>query len=131
MSSSKMSLACLSEARSTIRRARLSASALSAVERGSSANGDWLSMPATITPRVPTALRKLVNGSHRLAARFIEGESRGGSIEKRGSDRFVDGHLVSRDTAADSSQQHLANLARHVLELEGAVAHREQQVARL
>src|SRR5713226_3206992 len=116
MSSRTTSLACLSEARSTMRRARLNASALSGSERCSSTNREWLSMSATIAPHVPSALREFVNSSDGLMACFVEGQARRGSIQKRGADRLVHRHFSRGGAAWRCSEQDLPKLTRDALE---------------
>ncbi len=69
-----MSDACLSEARSTARRAKRSASALSGVEAESGASSDRLSMPATIALRGPSLRVEFVNSSDGLMAGLLEGQ---------------------------------------------------------
>lgn len=81
-----MSLACLSAARSTIRRARPSASALSRAELDSRASSEWLRMTATIAPRLRSLFLKFVNSSDAALAGCLEPQPRRGRIQKRGAD---------------------------------------------
>src|SRR5260370_18527314 len=121
MSSRTMSVACLSEARSTMRRARLNASALSSVGRGSPANGEWLSMTATIAPAVPLLGVKFVNSSEFQMARLLEGQARGGGVQKRGANRLVEGHRGGGCAARHRAQQHVAALACPIVPSETSV----------
>src|SRR5947209_11266011 len=90
MSSRTMSLACLSEARSTIRRASRNASALSGAWLDSPANREWLSMVATITPDATSLGVEFVNSSDGPGARLVQCQTSGDRVQKRGADRLVD-----------------------------------------
>src|SRR5919199_324416 len=113
MSSRTMSLACLSEARSTIRRARLKASALSGAWLGSPANREWLSMSATIALDVPSLGLEFVNGSGGPDAGLIQRQARGDRVQECRAD------------------QHLAELPPHRGQLEVAIRGGKAQIARL
>src|SRR5207302_348099 len=112
MSSRTISLACLSEARSTMRRARLRASALSGAGLRSPASWvECLSMKATIAPAGRSLRVEFVNSSGGFLACLVEGQPRGDGIQKRCPNRLVDGHLVRIAAAGDLTEQHLADFA--------------------
>src|SRR5579859_5793771 len=127
MSSSTMSLACLSEARSTIRRARRRASALSdaGVNPGSGATSEWLSMPATIAPPASLDGIEFVKSSDSLLASGLERQSRCGRIQESGAHGFVDAHFVLVSSALDYAEKHFANFAAN------DVNARQEQIASL
>src|SRR5919199_3524922 len=128
MSSRTMSLACLSEARSTIRRASLNASALSDAWLGSPANGEWLSMSATITPDAGLLGVEFVNDSRGIDARLVQRQARGHRVQKRRADRLVDRDCPRVRPPGRCPQQDLAHLAHHV-ELEVAFVFGQPQIA--
>src|SRR5579864_2864381 len=125
MSSRTMSLACLSEARSTIRRARRSASALSGAGLGSRTISEWLSMPATIAPSLFLDSVEFVKSSDSLLASSLECQSRGGRIQERRANRLVHGQFLLALPPCNGAKKNFANFATHV-------AHsRHEQVASL
>src|SRR5919204_5607341 len=114
MSSRTMSLACLSEARSTIRRASRNASALSAAWLASPANREWLSMSATITPDAPLLGLEFVNGSRRLDTRLVERQARSDRVQEGRPHGFVDRDRPRIGAARHLAQQDLTKLTHHV-----------------
>src|SRR5438477_5907808 len=130
MSSRTMSLACLSEARSTIRRASRNASALSGAWLDSPANREWLSMVATITPDAASLGVEFVNSSDGPRARLVQRQASGDRVQKRGANRLVDRDFPRVRPPGRFAQQHLAELAHHV-ERDAALLFGQPQVAGL